>query len=159
MNDISKQERHRILKKIIREQTIGDQVHLLAELRKHRIDSTQATVSRDLQELGVVKTRIGPGVYRYEIIEKMPRSLLWDKLKVLFKNFVQDVKSTENLLLIKTTPGNANGVASFIDRLELEEVLGSIAGDDTILLVVDTEENRKIVEQKLSSMVEKTKVT
>ncbi|MBN1272122.1 MAG: arginine repressor [Candidatus Aminicenantes bacterium] len=156
MNDISKQERHKILKKIIREKVIGDQVKLLEELKKNNIVSTQATISRDFQELGVVKTRVKSGMYRYEILQKVPQNVIWDKLKVLFKNFVQDIRSTENLLLIKTTPGNANGVASYIDRLELREVLGTIAGDDTILLVVDTEKNRKAVEEKLAGMVEKS---
>lgn len=153
MNENTKRERHRLLKKIIAEKQIGEQNQLLEELKKHGIEATQATVSRDLQELGVIKARVKPGVFRYEMIEKMPENVLWDKLKVLFKNFINDVKGTNNLILIKTSPGNANGVANFIDRLEQKEILGTIAGDDTILIVVDTARNRKLIERKFVSLL------
>jgi transcriptional regulator of arginine metabolism len=71
----------------------------------------------------------------------------------LFDNFVTDLKSTTNLLLVKTSPGNANGVASFIDRLDWPEILGTVAGDDTILVVVDNEENRRGVEQRFHMLL------
>jgi len=155
MHEASKRERQRILRTIISGKAVADQVHLQAELKRRGIAATQATVSRDLQELGVVKARVGPGVYRYEWTEKLSEDVLWDKLKVLFKNFVLDLKGTGNLLLIKTSPGNANGVASFIDRIGIEDVLGTIAGDDTILVVVDTAPRRKKLEAELAGLVEK----
>jgi transcriptional regulator of arginine metabolism len=65
----------------------------------------------------------------------------------MFRDFVTDVRSTENLILVRTSPGNANGVASLIDGLRMPEVLGTVAGDDTILVVVDTRANRRKVEQ------------
>lgn len=154
MNDNTKRERRQLLKKIIQEQEIADQIQLLNELKKYKIESTQATISRDLQKMGVVKVRVKPGIFKYEVIEKVPKGLLWDRLKVLFENFVVDVKSTNNLILIKTSPGNANGVASLIDRLEQKEILGTIAGDDTILLVVDSEENRIAVEQEFVALID-----
>jgi transcriptional regulator of arginine metabolism len=64
----------------------------------------------------------------------------------MFKNFVTDVKRTGNLVLIKTSPGNANGVASLIDGLTQKEILGTVAGDDTILIVVDQKEHGRQVE-------------
>lgn len=148
MNEYTKQERQRLLKEIIARQEIGDQFHLLEALNSHGIEATQATVSRDLQEMGVAKVRIKSGVYKYQVIEKVSNDFILDKLKVLFDNFVIDLKSTTNLLLVKTSPGNANGVASFIDRLDWPEILGTVAGDDTILVVVDNEENRRGVEQR-----------
>jgi len=154
MNDITKKERHRLLKKIISEREIGDQIQLLDELRKSKIETTQATISRDLHEIGVVKVRVKPGIFKYELTEKIPKGLLWDKLKVLFENFVLDVKSTNNLILIKTSPGNANGVAELIDRLNLKEILGTIAGDNTILVITTGDKNRKIVEKEFVSLLE-----
>ena len=137
------------------EREIGDQVRLLRELKKNGIECTQATISRDLQELGVIKIRLKPGVYRYEVTGTVGRDVLWNKLKILFRNFVIDFKGTGNLLLIKTSPGNANGVASFIDRLDLKEVLGTVAGDDTILVVLDTAKNRIMIERRFAGLLEK----
>ncbi len=153
MSEYTKIERQHFLKKIIEEQSIGDQNHLLNELKKHGIATTQATISRDLQEMGFVKIRIGPGLYKYKTVEKASRSLIYDRLRILFKNFVTEVKSTNNLILIKTSPGNANSIASLIDGLEHKEILGTIAGDDTILLVVDTDKNRKIVEKEFQDLL------
>jgi transcriptional regulator of arginine metabolism len=153
MHDVSKRQRQNILREVIAGKAIGDQVHLRVELKRRGIEATQATVSRDLQELGVVKARVGRGFYRYELGDKPSQDVLWAKLTVLFKNFVLGLNGTGNLLLIKTSPGNANGVASFIDRIGIEEVLGTIAGDDTILVVVDTVPRRKRLEAKLAALV------
>lgn len=156
MNEISKKERHLLLKKIIQEQEISDQVQLLDELKKYHIETTQATISRDIQELGAVKVRIRPGMFKYELTEKVPQGLLWDKLRVLFENFVTHIRSTNNLILIKTSPGNANGVAELVDRLERKEILGTIAGDDTVLVITDSIKNRKFVEKEFIFLLETT---
>jgi len=153
MHDVSKRQRQQILRAVIAEKSVGDQIQLRAELKRRGIAATQATVSRDLQELGVVKTRVGRGSYRYELGDKLSQDVLWAKLTVLFKNFVLGLKGTGNLLLIKTSPGNANGVASFIDRIALEEVLGTIAGDDTILAVVVDAVRRRKLEARLTALV------
>lgn len=155
MSEYTKKERQHVLKQIISDGEIGDQSHLQEALKGMGIEATQATVSRDLQEIGVAKVRVRSGVYKYEIIENVPNDRVWNKLQVLFDNFVVDLKSTGNQLLVKTTPGNANGVGSFIDRLELSEILGTIAGDDTILVVVDTAENRENVENEFYALLHK----
>jgi len=153
MNKIIKRKRQHLLKEIISKSGIGDQAHLLGELKKKGIETTQATVSRDLHEMGFIKVRHETGVYKYEIFEKKSESVLWDRLKVLFENFVAGIRGTNNLLLIKTTPGNANGVASLIDGLEKTEILGTIAGDDTILVVFDTDENREKLEKEFFNLL------
>lgn len=96
--------------------------------------------------MGIVKIRTSPGKYRYELIDKGSTEVIWKRLRVLFHNFVIDIKSTNNLVLVKTSPGNANGVASLIDHLAQPEILGTVAGDDTILVVVDSEKNRAKIE-------------
>lgn len=156
MSDYTKRIRLQLLKKIISGQEFSDQIQLLNELRNSGIETTQATISRDLQELNVVKVRVKPGCYRYEILEKASESDLRDQLKVVFDNFVDEIKSTNNLIVIKTASGNANSVAVIIDRLGLPEILGTIAGDDTILVVVDTDENRKGIEKEFIAILEKT---
>jgi transcriptional regulator of arginine metabolism len=125
-------------------------------LKDSGIETTQATISRDLQRLNVVKVRVEAGYYRYEILKKASESDLKDQLRVVFDNFVNQIKSTNNMIVIKTTSGNANSVAVIIDRLGLPEILGTIAGDDTILIVIDTDENRKRVENEFVNILEKT---
>ncbi len=154
MYDYTKRIRLQLLKKIISEQEVSDQIQLLKELRNSGIETTQATISRDLQELNVVKIRVKQGRYKYEILEKASESDLSDQLRVVFDNFVHEIKSTNNLIVIKTAPGNANSVAVIIDRLGLPEILGTIAGDDTILVIVDTDENRKRIENKFITILE-----
>ena len=156
MYDYTKRIRLQLLKKIICGQEVSDQVQLLNELRNSGIETTQATISRDLQELNVVKVRAKPGHYKYEILGKASESDLSEQLTVVFDNFVNEIKSTNNLIVIKTAPGNANSVAVIIDRLGLPEILGTIAGDDTILVIVDTDENRRRIENRFIAILEKT---
>lgn len=153
MNEYTKLDRHQLIKNLINGQEISDQQQLLEELKKQGCDATQATVSRDLQELNVTKVRVRSGSYKYEIFEKTDNGAIENKLKVLFDNFVIDMKATGNLILIKCTPGNANGVASFIDRLGRREILGTVAGDDTILVVIDTAENSREVQQEFQKLL------
>ena len=153
MTDNAKKKRQALLRKIITEKQIADQDRLLRELKKHRLAATQATISRDLQELGVVKVRVKPGVFKYDLTETPPPALLSDKLKVLFENFVVDIKGVNNQLLIKTSPGNANGVADLIDHLKRPAILGTIAGDNTILVVLKTVKNRKALQKEFNALL------
>jgi len=153
MKNHTKIDRQHLLRKIITEQGIGNQHKLFDELKKHGIDTTQATISRDLQEMGFFKVRIKPGEYKYELLERASEGMIWDRLRVLFHNFVTDVKGTKNLILIKTTPGNAQGVASLIDGVTRSEILGTVAGDDTILVVIDTDKNRERIEKELRQLL------
>ena len=153
MQNHTKIDRQYLLKKIITEQGIGNQHKLFDELKKHGIDTTQATISRDLQEMGFFKVRIKPGEYKYELLERASEGMIWDRLRLLFHNFVTDVKGTKNLILIKTTPGNAQGIASLIDGVTKSEILGTVAGDDTILVVIDTDKNRERIEKELRQLL------
>lgn len=153
MNEYTKKERQQILRKLINRRGIGDQRRLLGELKKRGIDATQATISRDFQEMGVIKVRVGPGEYRYELSKKISKDILWSKLQVLFDNFVVDIKGTNNLILVKTSPGNANGVGSFIDQIEIPEILGTVAGDDTILVVVASAKSRGQIEKRFKELL------
>ena len=154
MNDYTRAIRLHLIRKIISEQEVSDQVQLLNQLKNSGIQTTQATISRDLQELNVVKVRVEPGHYKYEVLEKASESNLRDQLRVVFDNFVDQIKSTNNLIVIRTAPGNANSVAAIVDRLKIPEILGTIAGDDTILVIVDTDENRKRIESEFIAILE-----
>jgi transcriptional regulator of arginine metabolism len=154
MNKNTKAKRQQVLREVVSRQGLGDQHHLLVELKKQGIATTQATISRDLNEMGFIKVRVETGVYRYEYFEKVSDASLRERLKVLFANFVTEIKSANNLILLKTSPGNANGVASLIDGIQRKEILGTIAGDDTILVVIRDSENRKNVEKEFKMLLE-----
>src|SRR5512136_230420 len=99
-------------------------------LRKRGLHTTQATVSRDLVEMGAIKVRTG-GTFRYEIPPETPRADTRAQARVAFGHFVTGVQGTGQIILVKTSPGNASGVASLIDRLKNPDILGTVAGDDT----------------------------
>jgi transcriptional regulator of arginine metabolism len=153
MNTKTKRARQLLLKELVGRTDAGDQSLILGEMRKRGIRTTQATISRDLREMGYVKVQIGPGASRYEVFDPAVRGGLGERLKVLFRSFVVDIKGTGQLLLVKTSPGNANGVASLIDSLRKEGILGTIAGDDTILVVAANERKRKDIEREFSSLL------
>lgn len=153
MNKYSKASRQQALRQIVLEEGVGDQHRLLEAMTKRGFHTTQATISRDLQEMGFVKIRVAPGEYKYELLDKTSQDVIWERLRLLFHNFVVDIKGTKNLVLVKTTPGNANGVASLMDSLARPEILGTVAGDDTVLIVVDTDRNRAKVEKSFRRLL------
>ena len=154
MKKHTKTDRHNMLKTIISNADIKDQVQLQKELHKQGLDVTQATISRDLHEIGVVKIRVKHGMYKYAILEKTSKHSIWNQLKLFFENFVIDIKSSNNLMIIKTTPGNAIGIVCLIDGMEKPEILGTIAGYDTALIILDTNDNLKILKIEFEKILE-----
>ncbi|MBV8809300.1 MAG: ArgR family transcriptional regulator [Acidobacteriaceae bacterium] len=117
--------------KIIREKEIFTQDELARELAKAGIPATQVTLSRDMRELGLVKTGTG---YQQFAERTGP------ELAEVAREFLLDIRIAQNLVVLRTSPGNANSLAIAIDKEELVEVTGTVAGDDTVLVV--TPENR-----------------
>lgn len=130
---------HKILE-IIRRQHIKTQEELSTELKKSGYNVTQATVSRDIKELGLVKVTLENNEFCYarQGENRLPRSE--ERLKRLFLDSVVGLNSSENLVIIKTNPGGAQGVASAIDQAGWDEIIGTVGGDDTILVVVKPRE-------------------
>jgi transcriptional regulator of arginine metabolism len=129
------QRQHRILR-ILEEQPVSSQGQLVQLLEADGVVATQATVSRDLEELGAVKVRIPGGTMAYAIPDyTRERTPSDDHLKRLMGDFVVEVAHSGNLVILRTPPGSAHVVASAIDRASMHDVLGTVAGDDTVLLV------------------------
>jgi transcriptional regulator of arginine metabolism len=124
---MSKSYRHGQILKVIRAHAIHTQEELAAELRKLGIPATQVTLSRDIRELRLAKTADG---YRELGAEETGPSL-----ETLAGEFLTDVRVAQNLLVLRTSPGHANSVAVALDNEEWPEVVGTIAGDDTILVI------------------------
>ncbi len=132
-----KLRRQHMLARILTENAISSQDQLVELLGKEGIAATQATISRDLEELGAVKVRV-PGVEGLVYaVPELPRDQLapLDHLRRVLGEWVVDIATSGNLLVLRTPPGSAHVVASAIDRAGLEGVIGSVAGDDTVLVV------------------------
>lgn len=120
---------------IIAAQRIATQEELCDELQKRGFSVTQATVSRDIRELKLIKIADDQG-YRYAVPDAaIPRSSQ-ERMRRLFMDAVLSIDASENLIVVKTLPGSANAVASALDTSGIQEILGTVAGDDTILVVV-----------------------
>ncbi len=124
---MSKSYRHGQIVKLIRSQQIMTQDELAKALKKTGIAATQVTLSRDIRELRLVKTHEG---YR-----ELDASEAGPSFETLATEFLIDVRLAQNLVVLKTAPGHANSVAVALDNQEWQEVVGTIAGDDTILVI------------------------
>lgn len=129
-------ERHNLILQIIAEEEIDTQEGLCEALRKRGYSVTQATVSRDIRNIGLYKVPGTTKKTKYSFTTKQETELS-AKSKNLFKECVLDIKSVGNLLLIKTLSGNASNAGVVIDQLALKEIAGTIAGDDTLLIVCE----------------------
>ncbi|HDL50461.1 MAG TPA: arginine repressor [Firmicutes bacterium] len=143
MNNYTKEKRLKLIEEFLKRKEIRNQEELVTLLKRRGFKVTQATVARDLKELGAVKVKKGGRCF-YKIPDEDSEKLL-TKLKVSFNNFVKDIKHTDNLILIKTTPGSATGIARLIDEYDIKGVLGTIAGDDTILAVSEKSKVNKVL--------------
>lgn len=113
--------------KIIRSKEIYTQEELARELSQMSIQTTQVTLSRDMRDLALVKT---PEGYR-----QLPAETGGPKLEDVANEYLLDIRVAQNLVVLRTSPGNANTLAIAIDRTELDDVVGTIAGDDTVLVI------------------------
>lgn len=135
---------------ILRSKALTTQAELLQKLAQRGIRVTQATVSRDIEELGVVKTRDG---YRPpDTVE--PASPPQPTLPVILKEFMCEVRQASSLVVIRTHPGNAHTVAAALDATGWPEVVGTVAGDDTIFLATAGEREAARVRKKVMELVE-----
>lgn len=130
-----KSQRQHVIERLLSEETVGNQVQLVELLAHEGIEATQATVSRDLDELGAVKLRAG-GETVYAIPEiTTQRAVPVETLRRVCSDWVVDVAQSLNVVVLRTPPGSAHVVASAIDRSALDGVAGTVAGDDTIFVV------------------------
>ena len=122
------------VEKIIDEENVSTQEELLKILKRKGISCTQATMSRDLRQIGVGRIPNGAGGYKYSLSENI-RSVVNSKVKLNIVPVIRDLVEANGLMVIKTIPGNASNTAFFIDESGRYEIAGTIAGDDTILLI------------------------
>jgi len=136
----SKVQRQQAILKLIGKRGIANQPQLVELLAEEGIAATQATVSRDLEDLGAVKVRVPGGETVYAIPEYEPARIApEDQLRRVMGEWVAEVKVSSNLVVLRTPPGCAHVVASALDRSGVAGIIGTVAGDDTLLCVADDE--------------------
>ena len=131
---MQKAKRLPVIEKILTETFISSQDELLRKLKAKGISCTQATLSRDLRQLGVSRVPDGGGGYRYSLVEKNA-SPAERETKLHIISVISEIVEAKGLLLVKTIPGNANATAFYIDNAGRNEIAGTVAGDDTILVI------------------------
>jgi transcriptional regulator of arginine metabolism len=131
-----KSKRQNTILKIIASKDIETQNQLIESLLEAGVDSTQATVSRDIKELHLVKELTPQGKYHYVIGQKQEVQNYSTRLKSIFKECVTSFSCAQNIVVLKTLPGLASAACSTIDGMNIRNLLGSIAGDDTAFLAM-----------------------
>ncbi len=135
-NRLAKPQRQHRIARLLEQHAVTSQSQLVDLLAADAVVATQATVSRDLEDMGAVKVRVPGGELVYAVPE-MPVAQVApeDHLRRVFGDWVVDVAHSLNLVVLRTPPGSAHVVASALDRAGLEDIIGTVAGDDTVLVV------------------------
>ena len=131
-----KNDRQNQLLQIVAEENIETQEQLLERLQARGIKSTQATISRDSKQLHLIKEPAGQGRYRYAVSAHRTKLNFADRLRTIFRESLLSADYAGNIAVVKTMPGLAQGAASALDGMHITDMVGSLAGDDTVIIVM-----------------------
>ncbi len=143
--------RHAKILEIITRKEIETQEELCAELQAMNLVVTQATISRDIRDLHLFKVAGIEKKYRYAHISNED-SEISPKMRSLFRDCVLSVKSAKNLVVVKTLAGNGANAGMVVDKLNYGKIVGSVAGDDTLLVVCESDEDALVVVEKIGEL-------
>lgn len=147
MKDVKSKRQGEILK-IISEVDVETQDQLLNELKRRGLNSTQATISRDIKELHLIKELTGYGSYKYVVSGHKTNMNVASRMRTIFKEGVTSFDRAQNIVVIKTMPGLANAACLAVEAAGIGDLVGSLAGDDTALLVMrDSDKAEELCEE------------
>lgn len=151
-----KSKRQEEILRLIGEQEIETQEQMLESLRACGIRATQATISRDIKELNLVKQPAGNGAYRYVVSQtaRLPHHNYAGRLRNIFREGVTSFDYAQNIVVVKTMPGLASAVGAAIDGMEIDGMVGSLAGDDTVIMIMRTTPMAEELCKEMESMLE-----
>ena len=147
-----KGQRHIKIREIISQNEIETQDDLVEALRQAGFQVTQATVSRDIKELLLIKIPMDDGRYKYSLPTDQRYNPIQKLKRALVDNFLH-IDHANNLVVMKCLPGTANSIAALLDNIEWTEVMGTICGDDTILIICRTEDNSVSVIERIMGYI------
>ena len=131
-----KNNRQSLILEIISQENIETQEQLLARLQERGVTSTQATISRDIKQMHLIKEPVGRGVYKYAVSGNRTRLNVAEKLRTIFRESITNIDYAQNIVVIKTMPGLASAAAAALDNMDINDMVGSLAGDDTAFLLM-----------------------
>lgn len=144
-----KVSRQEAIKEIIKKQQIETQSELAEALEVEGFKVTQATVSRDIKNMMLIKVPGEDGRYKYSFPTETTRILTAERMESTLRSYTLTIRNTGNLIVLHTLPGTAQAVAYALDHLNWKELLGTVGGDDTVLIIVDTLEHVEDVKERL----------
>lgn len=148
-----KNDRQAMILEIIAQENIETQEQLLTRLQDRGVRCTQATISRDIKQLHLIKEPVGQGVYKYAISGNRTTLNVAAKLRTIFRECIVSIDYAQNIVVVKTMPGLANGACSALDNMDVNDIVGSLAGDDTALLVMRNTEAAELFCQEIKDML------
>jgi len=149
---MNKGQRHIKIREIITSHEVETQDELVDRLREAGFNVTQATVSRDIKELHLIKVPLPDGRYKYSLPTEQKFNPIQKLKRTLVESFVS-IDHADHFVVLKTLPGNANAVAALIDGLDWKEIMGTISGDDTILIICRSREFSQDVCQRFFDLL------
>ena len=147
-----KKDRHAKILEIIRQNEIDTQGELTQKLNEIGVEVTQATISRDIQVLHLIKIAGKVKKYKYAFIDKR-ENFIPDKIVNLFKEILVSITCVNNLIVIKTLSGNASAAGMVVDRMNFSEILGCVAGDDTLLIITKSNSDAEMVIKEFKELM------
>ena len=148
-----KLDRQAMILEIIAQENIETQEQLLTRLQARGFRCTQATISRDIKQLHLIKEPVGQGVYKYAVSGNRATLNVAAKLRTIFRECIVSIDYAQNIVVVKTMPGLANGACSALDNMDMSDIVGSLAGDDTALLVMRNTEAAELLCQEIKDML------
>lgn len=148
-----KNDRQRRILEIVEREAIDTQEQLQQRLQDQGVNCTQATISRDIKQLHLIKEPVGQGRYRYTASSQRNRLNVADKLRSIFRESIISVDFAQNIVVVKTMAGLANAAAAALDSMNVPDLVGTLAGDDTALLVMKDMDAAKVFCEEIHEML------
>ena len=148
-----KNDRQAMILEIISQENIETQEQLLARLQERGVTSTQATISRDIKQMHLIKEPVGQGVYKYAVSGNRTKLNFAEKLRTIFRESITSIDSAQNIVVLKTMPGLASAACSALDNMDITYMVGSLVGDDTAFLVMKDTESAAIFCEEIKEML------
>jgi len=148
----AKQSRHAMIRRVLQDERIDTHERMAQVLGRQGIDVSQSTLSKDLRELGVVRIPQGDGGFRYSLSDNGVQHADRNVLERELRDYVTDADRAGNIIVIKTLSGHAQAVCEAVDRMEWPEVMGTLAGENTIFVISRTPAESKGVGERLATL-------
>ena len=148
-----KNDRQAMILEIISQENIETQEQLLSRLQERGISSTQATISRDIKQMHLIKEPVGHGVYKYAVSGNRTKLNFAEKLRTIFRESITSIACAQNIVVIKTMPGLASAACSALDNMDITYMLGSLAGDDTAFLLMQDADSAAAFCEEIRAML------